>query len=515
LIIMSRRPLVALVLVLAPVAAAGQQLPPNANLPLDHWTMPYLEHLVARRVVVDPTPLVRPWTVRAIGRAVTAVDTTWLSVADRATLAMLRRTLVPDSTGVSMTAAADAGLRAATHARRTAFDLRAAGPGDVVPVGSFTLGLQFGAGLLLMHPAWLGNLYDDPDVGATKQPVRGRFQEAYAAYRSRLLDVDFGNVSRNWGPPMFPGLLLSSWTPSIDHLYVRFGPPAVSVILLVAQLDRMTNQAGDLSNRYFYAGRLQVRPARWIDLAAWQGTIASGPGRNIDLWFLNPIKTTFQSRDEHQQAANVWLGGDGEMRLGRFTLDGSLTVDDWQLFKSGGAGDQEPPSYAGSVSVSTYAGPVGLRVGYTRVSNLMYRTTDPSESPITGVNPSRGRVGTGLARNYSDYEQATLQATVMPLPGVLLQPEITWLRQGEGDFRLPFPTAAEYATTPTIFVGVVERTWRTALRASVHLPFDLTVEGDAGAHFLANANHVPGATQTDFVGSLIVRFGVSRLWGLH
>jgi hypothetical protein len=509
------RMLLALALVLAPVGAAAQQLPPNANLPLDHWTMPYLEHLVARRVIVDPTPLVRPWTVRAIGLAVAAADTTRVATADRATLALLRGALVPDTAELTIVAGADAGVRAATHARRTAFDLRPAGPGDVVPVGGFTLGMQFGHGLVVMHPEWLGNLYDDPDVGATKQPVRGRFQEAYVAYRSRLLDVDFGNVSRNWGPTMFPGLLFSNWTPSIDHLYLRFGPPKVSLILLVAQLDRMANQNGDLSSRYFYAGRLQVQPARWIDLAAWQGTIASGPGRTLDLWFLNPFKTTFQSRDEHQQTANVWLGGDGELRLGRFTLDGSLTVDDWQLFKSGTAGDREPPSYAGSASVTTYAGPVGLRLGYTRVTNLMYRTPDPSESPITGVNLGRSRFGTGLARNYSDYEQATFIATIMPYRGVLLQPEITWLRQGEGDFRLPFPTSAEFATTPTIFAGIVERTWRTALRASLRLPVGLTLEGDAGAHFLGNADHVQGATDTRFVGSLVLRCGLSRLWGLH
>jgi hypothetical protein len=509
------RTLAVLTLLVAPIAAAAQQLPPHANLPLDHWTMPYLEHLVVRRVIADPTPLVRPWTVGAIGRAVAAADTTYLSAPDRATLAMLRRALVPDAADLTLAAGADAGVRAATHARRTAFDLRPAGPGDVVPVGGFTLGLQFGHALVLMHPVWLGNLYDDPDIGATKQPVRGRFAEAYVAYRSRLFDMDFGNVSRNWGPPMFPGLLFSNWTPSIDHLYLRFGPPAVSLVMVVAQLDRMANQNGDLSNRYFYAGRLQVRPAHWIDLAAWQGTIASGPGRNIDLWFLNPFKTTFQSRDEHQQAANVWLGGDGEMRLGRFTLDGSLTVDDWQIFRSGGSTDKEPPSYAGSASVATYAGPVGLRLGYTRVTNLMYRTPDPSESPITGVNLGRSRFGTGLARNYSDYDQATFLATFTPLSGVLLQPEITWLRQGEGDFRLPFPTVAEYPTTPTFLTGIVERTWRMALRGSVHLPFDLTAEGDAGVHFVTNAQHVQGATATDFVGSLVVRFGVSRLWGLR
>jgi hypothetical protein len=507
-----RSRLAVLALLAVPVTMTAQQLPPNADLPLDHWTMPFLEHLVARGVIADPTPLVRPWIVSAIGGAVAAADTTGLSRADRATLTLLRHALRPHTADITLATGAELGVRAATHARRTAFDLRPAGPGDVTPIGGFTLGMQFGPGLLVMHPTFRGDFYDDPDIGATKQPVPGRFAQAYVAYRSRLLDVDFGNVSRNWGPPMFPGLLFSNWTPSIDHLYLRFGPQRVSVVFVVAQLDRMANQNGDLSKRYFYAGRLQVRPARWIDLAAWQGTIASGPDRGIDLWFLNPFKTTFQSRDEHQQAANVWLGGDGELRLGRFKLDGSLTIDDWQLFKSGRTSDSEPPSYAGTASIATYAGPVGVRLGYTRVTNLTYRTPDPSESPITGVNPARSIVGTGLARNYSDYDQATLLATVIPLPGFLLSPEITFLRQGEGDFRLPFPTVAEYPTTPTFLAGVVERTWRLALRGSLRLPFGGTAEGDAGVHFIRNAGHVQGTTERKFVGSLIVRLDVSHLW---
>src|SRR5258708_35883998 len=72
------------------------------------------------------------------------------------------------------------------------------------------------------------------------------------------------------------------------------------------------------------------------------------------------------------------------------------------------------------------------------------------------------RRGVGLGRNFSDYDQLSLKASLVAGPGVLVSPEITVLRQGEGDFRKRFPPVAAYDTTPTLFDGVVERTLRLA-----------------------------------------------------
>src|SRR5438046_9481753 len=76
------------------------------------------------------------------------------------------------------------------------------------------------------------------------------------------------------------------------------------------------------------------------------------------------------------------------------------------------------------------------------------------------------RRGVGLGRNFSDYDQLTLRASMIVGPGVLLEPEVTVLRQGQGDFRLPYPTVAQYASTPTLFAGTVTRTIRLALGGS-------------------------------------------------
>lgn len=509
----------ALLMLATPAALRAQRLAPHAYLPLDHWSVPLLEHLIVRGVIRDPTPLERPWLVGQIGAALAEADTARATRAERRSVTLLRDLLAPTAPRALLAIDGDLGGRASTHARRPRFNLRPEGPGDVVPYATGRFSLQFGPGVLAMSPVVDPMLDADPDYGGFDQPIDARMTDTYVGYRSALFHVDLGNLSRNWGPPEFPGLLLSPWTESFEHLYVRFGPRAVSVGFLLAQLDGLPNLAGEPTNRYVYGHRLVVRPTSWLDLAAWEALIAAGPGRSIELWYLNPFRFVFETRDVHAQAANAMVGGDGEIRVGRrLRLTGSLTFDDIQIFKSPGPVAQEPPSFAITAAAATFAGPLAIRLGYTVVSNLMYRTPDPAESPLTAVNTARGRVGTGLGRNYSDYDQLTLRLGVMPAMGIHVEPELTLLRQGEGDFRLPFPAPTEYATTPTLFAGIVERTIRAALRAQVrlplHLPVDITADGDAGVHWVHNAGNVDGASETEFVGSLMLRIGLGRGWAL-
>src|ERR1044072_7023647 len=56
-----------LALLLLPAAAAAQEASPY--LPLSHWAMPYIEHLIAAGRIVDPSPLSRPFKVEQITRA--------------------------------------------------------------------------------------------------------------------------------------------------------------------------------------------------------------------------------------------------------------------------------------------------------------------------------------------------------------------------------------------------------------------------------------------------------------
>jgi hypothetical protein len=495
--------LTAIAVLLGQSLAGAQGLPAQARLPLQHWTVPFLEHFARAGKITDPTPLERPWQVGQIAAALARADTQRMTSAERRTRRQILETLEQRSAEQGFVVGGDAGLVVSTHQRRPQFSLRHTGTDRVTPEMSGLFGFWFGPALLIVHPRYNEDLYDDPEYAGAPDQAEIRTEEAYGAFDSRYLAVELGKISRNWGPPGFPGLLVSDWPLSYDHLFVRLGPRRVHMNMLVTQLDDAPDGRGQLVRRFFVAHRLEARLVPWLDLAAWQGTVVAGPNRNLEIWYLNPIQPAYFGAIQYGQLEeNFMFGGDGQMRWGRFILSGSAFFDDWDLTTG------EPPALAFTATAATSLGAASAWLGYTMVGNLAYRTDDPAEKPLMALDPGRGRFGTGLARNFADYDQVTARLSVVPVPGLILTPEVTLLRQGEGDPRLPYPTQAEFPQTPVIFEGVVERTWRAALVSTVQLPFGLEAHLDAGIHRVQNAGHQTGVSRTDFVGTAVLRYGL-------
>ena len=58
----ARRTLLLCLVAWQPATLASQGASPY--VPLHHWAMPYVEHLIARGALADPTPLTRPFDAR-------------------------------------------------------------------------------------------------------------------------------------------------------------------------------------------------------------------------------------------------------------------------------------------------------------------------------------------------------------------------------------------------------------------------------------------------------------------
>jgi hypothetical protein len=176
------------------------------------------------------------------------------------------------------------------------------------------------------------------------------------------------------------------------------------------------------------------------------------------------------------------------------TLFAQGMLDDIQVDKKTAA-DRKPSSYGVTVGAQgSVPRPSGAwTLFYTRVANLTYRNEDNFQTPIY--------FGLGTGRNFSDYDQTTLKLSFMPSSEALVEPEITVLRQGEGDLHLPHPLVSAYPSTPAFLSGIVERTLRLAARGNVaHGRWVLS--GDGGVHMISNAGHVTGASKTRWVGSV-------------
>src|SRR6266700_2506868 len=176
---------------------AGQQASPY--VPLDDWTMPYVEHLIATGVIPDPAPLTRPLRRADVLRALESVDTLHLSPA----------------------------LIATTHLQ---LDTR-----------------------LKYDPDWFGK---------QDRAIAGRTAEAYVDAQWKFGEVFFGRLDRNWGPPGIPGLLLSANPYGLDHFAVTVGSAKLQLQALATQLDDRDSGSA-VVHRFMVQHRLRLVQGRW------------------------------------------------------------------------------------------------------------------------------------------------------------------------------------------------------------------------------------------------------------
>ena len=492
---------------------AAQQGPATSAaspyVPIQHWAMPVIEHLIASGVLRDPTPLTRPLKQADVVRALEEVDTLRVTDAVYATVQRLLRAFRPAAPEPRYRFAGEAGLAAATYSVRDPLELgrgvppRPYGPSRLFGHVGAELQLTFGPGIAVSHISEDTRLRSDTDWFDTRRNGL-RAAEAYVGGQWRYAELTFGVLDRNWGPSGIQGLLLSDNPYNLDHLAIRLGPRSVQLQAVVTQLDTQADTSGAPVNRYMMQHRLYVHPpGRWT-VAAWEGTVWSGVGRQAEPWFLNIVNVGYLVGSyigSSTNVSNAFLGLDVERR-GATTVFAQLMLDDIQVQRQQPA-DLKPTSYGLTAGAKggVRQGTVAWTAFYTRVANLTYRNEEPLQKPLFHL------LGTG--RNFADYDQATIKLGVLTPAGALLEPELTVLRQGEGDPRLPHPPVAAYPSTPTLFQGVVEGTVRLALGGSWQRA-GWGVAANAGVHLVHNAGHITGAKATHFVGSagLSYRFGV-------
>jgi hypothetical protein len=480
---------------------AAQEASPY--VPLQHWAMPYVEHLIATGVLTDPTPLTRPLRRADLVLALQAADTFDVSDASYAMVRRLLREFKPRLHGPQYRVAVDAGVSAATYAVRDPLEQGRGRPATPYPYGpsrvfenvGADLELLFGPGIAVTHPYEDRRLRFDQDWYDTRKNGL-RTAEAYLDGQWRYAEVFFGALDKNWGPSGVQGLLLSDNPYNLDHFAFAVGPPRVQLQAIVTELDPGVDSTGATVNRYMMEHRLYLHPhGRWT-FSIWEGTEWPGVGRQPEPWFLNALNLGLIVRG-YQGIGNAksFVGSDVE-RHGAVTLFGQFLLGDIHINR-GTPEELKPVSYGLTAGAKGGFGGNAWTLFYTQVANFTYREFDTLRTPLFH--------SLGLGRNFDDYDQATAKLGILTRPGVLFEPEITVLRQGEGDPRLPYPPVASWPATPVIFQGVVERTVRLALGGRWEGP-RLGFVANAGVHFVHNASHITGASATHFVGSVALTF---------
>jgi len=470
-----------------PLAAQGA----SPYLPVQHWATPYVEHLIARGRMADPSPLTRPLKTADVVRALSEVDTLTLTRGERRVVRAIIADLSQRERGPWGRLDVHAGVAGASFDNEDV--VRPVGPGHATFSGGLALTAGFGPVVAVTHPYFDTRLKFDPFFhGKKDRVIAGRNAEAYLSGQWQYGEAFFGSLDRNWGPAPLQGLEVSPAPYSYDHFGLAIGTKSVRLEGLIAQLDTLSDTSGTANNRYFVSHRLLVRPPGRTTIALWEGNVQASTKQGLSFSLINFLTLGLLQQYDEQTKTNSQLGLDVQTGFGTVTVFGSLLLDDIQVDK-GGAGNAEPASYGLTVGGQGPLGPAAWTAFYTRVTNLTYRTPNPAEAVM--------RLGVGLGRNYSDYDQLTLRGSLLTGPSVLVTPEATLIRQGQGDFRLPYPPVAAYPTTPGFLAGVVERTVRLACGVQLDRgPIGIT--GNGGVHLISNADHITGNDKTQWVGTI-------------
>ncbi|MDH4348849.1 MAG: hypothetical protein OEW17_08595 [Gemmatimonadota bacterium] len=475
-----------LALLAAPLAAQA-----SPYVALDDPLLPAVEHLIRRGEIDDPSPMVRPFRrldlIRALDSAVVLGR-----LRDTALAAEFRHAWADPDTVPRWDIEGQAGFQAYTEARRD--PLHPAGIGSINPYLSLRLQGIFGPVVVVTRPAIEPRLTNDPDWPGRKDiVVSGQFPEAYVSAQWKWVKLFYGQVDREWRPQEFSGIGLSALGYARPDFGFEVGVPKFHLTSHSSTLRNVTDSTGEPISRYFFAHRFHAQVSKRVTLGLWETVVLSGPSRSFDARYRNPM-TLLLLGNEYGLGddGNVLLGLDFQWRFARATtLTAQVGLDDFQ-YKDKSSDTSAPDRYAFAVSVRGPIGPkLGWYAGYSQASSLAFHTADPFEA-LTEAD-------VGIGRTFPDNDQFLLGGSWPVTSHWLVSPELTLLRQGQGRITDPWPTDTALGNTPTLFIGTVERTWRAAVSVSGRQG-PVALSGQAGLHYVENAGHNEGDTETRFVG---------------
>lgn len=470
-------------------ANAQTRDPATPYLPLDDVGYSYIDALREQPGIRSLSTLERPYTARQIRVALdsalnanpTRVERTFL---DALAGTIAKYEMIPtgaDSNAPRALFDGEAYVTAQTSGRR---DLMRADTGNVVmPAGSLRLMMAGGpiAGSIRVEIDPLLN--HDPEFSGRKdRRLAARTHDGYLLGRWQYGELFFGRVDRNWGPQVFTGLQLGNYAYSYDHFYGRLGSDRLHWSMVTARLENYVQSPGVESERYFSIHRLGGKLGK-LELAFSEAYVYAGVGRGLEFSLVNPLNVFALSWRDESVDGNLSLGLEASYptdRFGVFSLH--ALIDDYQIDKCDTTCN-EPSSTGLTLSAERLPIARGVKAfaAYTRVSSLTYRTPRPDEMyAIHGI---------GLGRGFSDYAEWRAGLDLAVIPRVPLRAYVGSRRQGEGDYRAPYPrrTALDEKRIPGLIIGRETTVTRVGLSGGGFFAPGFRFSGDIGYNSVSPA----------------------------
>lgn len=343
-------------------------------------------------------------------------------------------------------------------------------------------------------------LASDPSYTGKKwRGLAGEVENAFAQYHHERFDITAGRFAQYWGTPH--SLVLSSQT-TLDGFAYTFRWGRLSLSYRLARLnglypDRdstLTDSLTENENRYFAGHRLDMRLSDNINVGLFETVIFGGPGRQIDLYYLNPILFYHSAQLNDGADDNTILGFDVTVRpIHGLKLYGQLLVDDFQIDKKQQS-DQEPNQFG--ILTGGYLADIfpytDLRWEYSRVTNWTFNQPKPRNRYTMNNTPIGGADG-------NDYQTLSLSVLHWLSDDIRISFDGGFRQQGEGrinaEWTAPWMDVSGnyHEAFPT---GTVEQTITTGLGLTGYLTSFLYFDCKAGVEWVRNDQNIAGADRT-------------------
>jgi Capsule assembly protein Wzi len=351
---------------------------------------------------------------------------------------------------------------------------------------------------------------DSRYTGKKWRGLAGGIDQAFVAYAIGNFSGTLGRFSEYWGDSR--SLALSSRV-AMDGLGYHYRWGRLSLSYRLARLDGLSPErdgVAEFENRYFAAHRLDLRLSQKIRVGLYEMVVFGGPGRQIDLYYLNPILLYHASQLNEKSDDNTILGFDVTIHPRKGTrLHAELLVDDFQLDNKVQS-DNEPDeiAIAGSIYQADVSHGCDLIARYERVTNRTF-----NQALARNRYTHEGRLIGGALGN--DYDRMEFSIRRWMSPSWLVDLQSSYHRQGEGNIDDSWSTpwmdiSGSYSESfPT---GVVEQTATFALRSAGFVKNFLYFDISAGVQNIKNEGHdLSSAVARPFVSISLSPFGFTRL----
>ena len=335
---------------------------------------------------------------------------------------------------------------------------------------------------------------DENYTGKKWRGLAGGVEEAFVHYRLKPMEITVGRFASFWGPP---NSLVLSPDNALDGLGYSFHWGRLVLSYRLAKLDGLNPDEDDVEqfeNRFFAGHRLDIHFARWLRMGFFESIIFGGPGRQVDLLYLNPIVFFHADQLNEGMDDNTLVGLDFVVKPRQgLRLYGQLLIDDFQIDKDT-QGDQEVDQYGVifGMDLAEVMPSMDFNLEYSRIADWTFNQALERNRYLYNGQLIGGALG-------NDYEQLNVSLKKWFGENTAASTNFAYRRQGEGrvtaewtapwldtegDYDEPFPT------------GVVETTRSASVRLRSFLLNHFYLDTQAGIDWIDNYRHVDGDNQS-------------------